>query len=56
MATLGYPGAKELSMMFKLFQLGGIDRDIALTKKLNTKAKSWEEFLVKHKSDFETIL
>ena len=55
MAKLGFPGAEEMASMFRLYQKG-IERDIALTKKLNPKAKSWEQFVVAHKADFESIL
>ncbi|XP_028393775.1 nmrA-like family domain-containing protein 1 [Dendronephthya gigantea] len=54
-AKFGFPGAEEMAAMFKLYQKG-IERDIALTKKLNPKAKSWEEFVVCHKADFESFL
>ena len=55
MAKLGFPGAEEMAAMFRLYQKG-TERDIALTKKLNPKAKSWEEFVVAHKADFESFL
>ncbi|CAB4024724.1 Hypothetical predicted protein [Paramuricea clavata] len=55
MAKLGFPGAEEMASMFRLYQKG-IERDINLTKKLNPKAKSWKEFVVSHKVDFESIL
>ena len=55
MAKLGFPGAELMASMYKLFQ-NGIERDIQITKKLNPKAKSWEEFVVSHKADFESIL
>ena len=55
MAKFGFPGAVELASMFVLYQKG-IERDIALTKKLNPKAKSWEEFVIRHKADFESSL
>ena len=55
MAKLGFPGAEEMASMFRVFQKG-IERDINLTKKLNPKAKSWKEFVVSHKVDFESIL
>ena len=55
MAKLGFPGAELMASMNKLFQ-NEIERDIHLTKKLNLKAKSWEEFVVSHKADFESIL
>jgi hypothetical protein len=55
MEELGFPGADLFATMFRLYQKG-IDRDIALTKKLNPKAKSWEEFVVSHKEYFESNL
>ena len=55
MAKFGFPGAVEFASMFMLYQKG-IERDIELTKKLNPKAKSWEEFVVSHKADFESFL
>jgi hypothetical protein len=55
MAKLGFPGAELMASMYKLFR-NGIERDIQITKKLNPKAKSWEEFVVSHKADFESIL
>ena len=54
-AKLGYPGAEEMAYMFKFYQKG-IERDIALTKKLNPKVKNFEEFVKKHKSDFESFM
>ena len=54
-AQFGFPGAEEMASMFRLYQKG-IERDIALTKKLNPKAKSWKEFVVANKADFESFL
>ena len=54
MAKLEFPGGEEMASMFRLYQKG-IKRDIALTKKLNPKAKSWEEFVVAHKADFQSF-
>jgi hypothetical protein len=55
MEKAGFPGAGWFASMFRLYQKG-IDRDIQLTKKLNPKAKSWEEFVVKHKAYYESNL
>jgi hypothetical protein len=55
LAKPGFTGAEDLASMFKLYQKG-VERDIKLTKKLNPKAISWEEFVVSHKVEFESIL
>ena len=52
---LGFPGAEWFASMFRLYQIG-IERDIELTKKLNPKAKSWEEFVISHKAYYESTL
>ncbi|XP_046851545.1 uncharacterized protein LOC124444906 isoform X1 [Xenia sp. Carnegie-2017] len=51
----GFPGAEEMAAMFKLYR-EGIERDIELTKTLNPKAKTWEQFVVEHKANLETLL
>ena len=54
-AKFGFPGAEEMANMFLLYQKG-IERDIALTRKLNPKVKNFEEFVRANKSIFESFM
>jgi len=51
-ASLGFPGAEDLSIMFEYFQTGKMQRDIELTKKLNPSLASFNDWLVKNKEKF----
>ena len=48
-AKLGFPGADDTANMFHFYDHGNPDRDIALTKRLNPKAKTFREWLEANK-------
>ena len=51
-AKLGFPGADDTANMFHFYDHGNPDRDIALTKRLNPKAKTFREWLEANKDKF----
>ena len=50
-AGLGFPHAEELAIMFEFFGSGKMERDVALTKKLNKNLLSFEDWVVKNKKN-----
>ncbi|XP_060116545.1 nmrA-like family domain-containing protein 1 [Heteronotia binoei] len=51
---LGFPGAAELANMFRFYHMKP-ERDIALTLKLNPKARTFEEWIAEQKAAFEDL-
>ena len=48
----GFPGVEDLAAMFEYYQTNKMERDIELTKKLNTNLMSFSDWLVKNKDSF----
>lgn len=48
-ATLPFPGAEENAVMFEFYIKGNPERDVALTRKLNPAAPTFEQWVEKHK-------
>lgn len=46
-----FPGAKEMGAMFRFYGLKP-DRNVALTMKLNPKARTFQQWLGDHKAAF----
>ncbi|XP_015265424.1 PREDICTED: nmrA-like family domain-containing protein 1 [Gekko japonicus] len=51
---LGFPGARELADMFRFYRTEP-ERDVALTRKLNPQARTFEEWIAEHKAAFEDL-
>ncbi len=51
MASMPFPGATDLANMFNFFQHGA-ERDMELTKKLNPKIKSFDEWVKSVATDY----
>ena len=50
-AKLGFPGADDIANMFHFYDFGNPDRDIALTKRLNPKVKTFRNYLETNKDN-----
>ncbi|XP_056390337.1 nmrA-like family domain-containing protein 1 [Hyla sarda] len=53
-ANFGFPGAQELASMFEFYQMIP-DRDVALTLKLNPKAKNFQQWIEANKEAFKDL-
>ena len=51
-AKFPFPAAGDIAAMFEFYSRGNPDRDIALTKRLNPKAQTFEEWVTKNKDKF----
>ena len=50
--TFGYPGVGDIVAMLEYYHLNKMERDIALTKKLNPALLDFNDWLVKNKDTF----
>jgi len=53
-AKLGFKGAEPMAVMFEYFASGKYDHDIELTRKLNPKIRTFEQWVTDNRTTFET--
>ena len=54
-ATLDFPGAEDLAVMFEFLQSGGAERDVELTKKLNPDMPTFEQWAEKNREAIQAL-
>ncbi|XP_002736731.1 nmrA-like family domain-containing protein 1 [Saccoglossus kowalevskii] len=54
-ASLDFPGADDLAVMFEFYQSGKMVRDIELTRKLDPNTKTWEQWVVANRDQLMAI-